>query len=691
MKRAAILAFACALIVGAFGITQPAMTQQQQPVRVAPDSFVGYDSARNLRISPSGRYIALVRREASGDVLAVLDRETRQLSPIQSAGAQNGMQIDFVEFKSDSRILFSYSYRVPVTQQRGSARRTTGRVEDTFIRVSHVLSTAIDGSDRVMLYDPASQNIPRYAGASLISLLPNDEQHVLLLTPLSQLWRVNVATGAHTVVEEGSSSTFSYVVDVNGTPVLRQDSIASGRGFAWSRRGPGQTEWTEVIRFRGASGANSGPTFEGVGPALQPGQVFVLARREGSDTSGLYVFDSSTGQYVETVATNPQFDLSSALRDTDNNRILAACYWAYRWTCDPQDDEFGARWQGLQDVLGDQVNVRLVSRAREDNSLWLIETDGPQDLGTFHLYDLNANTLSRLVQSRPQVAAAQLPTQRVIEYTASDGQQLWGYLWVPPGVDDVRNLPLIVVPHGGPEGRDVWGFDPFASSFASQGYAVFQPNFRGGGGFGRRFVEAGHRQWGQRMQEDVADGTRHLIRAGIADANRVCIAGWSYGGYVAFTATVENADLYKCSMAGAGVSDLVEMLDWVRFGDDDEIISGGGGGIQSVSYRYWTEAIGDPARDRDMLIRYSAARNVDRVGIPLLIIHGDRDRTVPVSQSEIMERAMRRAGKPVRFIRLEDTDHYFTPEQGAAWRTVIVESLSFFNEHIGPGVEPGSQ
>lgn len=663
-----------------------------QQARAAVDAFVGYDFARGLRISPSGRYIALIRREATGDVLVVLDRETRQLSPIQSAlASQSGMQIDFVDFKSDQRLVFGYSYRVPVTQQAGSARRTAGRAEATFFRMQHVLSTSIDGSSRIALYNPSDQNIPRYAAASIVSLLPQDDDHVLLLTPTAEVWRVNINTGDHTVVEAGTSSTIAFIVDNTGTPVLRQEVLGFGRGFVWSRRGPGQSSWTEIIRFRGASGANSGPTFEGVGPALQPGQVFVLARREGQDTSGLYVYDAGTGQYVETVQTNADFDVSSAIRDTENNRILAACWWAHRWTCEPKDDEFGARWDGLVNTLGDQVNVRLVSRAREDGSLWLIETDGPQDLGTFHLYDTNANTLSRLIQARPTIPVTQLPTQRVVEYTASDGQRLWGYLWLPPGVTSATNLPTIVVPHGGPEGRDVWGFDPFAMSFAAQGYAVFQPNFRGGGGFGRSFVQAGHRQWGQRMQADVADGTRHLIQQGIADANRICIAGWSYGGYVAFTATIENADLYKCSMAGAGVSDLPEMLDWVRFGDDDELISGGGGGAQSISYQYWTEAIGDAGRDRDMLVRYSAARNAERVNIPLLIIHGDRDRTVPVSQSEIMERAMRRAGKPVRFIRLDDTDHYFTPDQAGAWRTVMTESLAFFQEHIGPGVAPGSQ
>ncbi|MBY0563132.1 MAG: alpha/beta fold hydrolase [Hyphomonadaceae bacterium] len=683
--------FVLAVVGGLLALGLGGMAPAHAQARVAPDAFVGYDAARGLVISPSGRYIALIRREAVGDVLVVLDRETRALRPIQRAiagAAENGMQIDFVEFKSDERIVFSYSYRVPVTEQAGSANRTRRRQQATFIRVSHVRSSGVDGSSPIVLYDPQDQNIPRYAQADIVSLLPNDPDHVLLLTPLSQVWRVNVNTGEHTTVEDRAGNAIGYIVDSTGTPVLRQDVLGFGRGFVWYRRGPGQSQWTEIARFRGASGANSGPTFEGVGPALQPGHVFVLARREGQDTSGLYVYDTATGQYVETVQQNPEFDISNAIRDLENNRILAACWWAYRWTCNPQDPDFGVLWERLNRTMGENVNVRLISRAREDGSLWLIETSGPQDLGTFHLYDTTADRVSRLVQSRPSIQAAQLPTKRVVRYTASDGMQLWGYLWLPPGVTDARNLPLIVVPHGGPEGRDIWGFDPFATSFSSQGYAVFQPNFRGGGGFGRRFVEAGHRQWGQRMQQDVADGTRHLIQAGIADANRICIAGWSYGGYVAFTATVENADLFKCSMAGAGVSDLIEMLDWVRFGDDDELISGGGGGVQSIAYQYWTEAIGEPGRDRAMLERYSAARNADRVAIPLLIIHGDRDRTVPVEQSEIMEQAMRRAGKPVRFVRLEDTDHYFTPDQGAAWRTVMTESLAFFNQHIGPGVPP---
>jgi dipeptidyl aminopeptidase/acylaminoacyl peptidase len=682
MKR--IYALLIAALMAAFPLSVAGAHAEPLPV----STFVGYDTVRGVSISPSGRFIAFIRREAVGDVLAVLDRDTRKVTPIQSAQGDS-MQIDFVSFKSDARIVFGYSYRVPVTQQRGSAQRTR-RLDDAFIRVSHVMASGVDGSGQLTLFDPRDQNLPRWFSPRIISSLPEDPDHILLLAGRFQLWRVNVTTGASEVIEEGSRTTASWIVDRTGRPVLRQDVISGGRGFAWFRRGPGQTEWVEVVRFIGASGANSGPTFQGVGPALKPGQVFVLARRESEDTSGLYVFDTSTGEYVETVHTNPDFDVSNAILNRKTNTILAACWWGYRWTCEPKDDAFAKYWLGLVDAIGKDSNVRLIDRAGEDGALWVVETTGPQDLGTYHLYNTATRQLSRLISARPGVEAARLPTQSVVNYKASDGKDLWGYLWLPPGVKDAKNLPLIVVPHGGPEGRDTWGFDPFAIVFASQGYAVLQPNFRGGGGFGRAFVEAGHRQWGQRMQADVVDGTRHLIDTGLADPARVCVAGWSYGGYVAFTATFENADLFKCSMAGAGVSDLKAMLRWVRVGDDGEVLSGGGSGSQSIVYNYWTTAIGDPDRDGAMLERYSAARNIDRIRVPLLIIHGDEDQTVPFEQSELMERAMRAAGRDVKLVRLEGMDHYFSPDQADDWNTALSQSLAFFERHIGKGVQPAA-
>ncbi|MBL8538540.1 MAG: S9 family peptidase [Hyphomonadaceae bacterium] len=674
------------------GAAPLAAAQQRAPL----DWFVGYDTHRDATMSPNGRYIAVLRRDNVGDTLIVVDMETRQSRGIQRARADQSLEITGVRFLSDQRVMFTLLQKNRVVFTRGSAVRRAS-VDDGFEWNSRIYAVNTDGSNLIALYDPsAQQGLPREIDAAFVSRLPNDPDHVLLIVPAiggAELRKVNVHDATFERVDQGTLFTFNWVVDSEGTPVLRQDIIAGGRGYAWLRRAPGTRDWVEVTRFRGAEGANSGPTFQPVGAALRPGQVFILARRDGFDTSGLYVYDTASGEFVETVQTNERFDISNAIRDTENNSILAACWWAYRWTCEPKDPEFGARWTSINNAVGNDVNVRLLARS-EDNNRWLISVDGPQNLGAYYIYNHQNHSLNAILQARPGTNPAMLPTQHVVEYAASDGMQQWGYLWLPPGVRSIaeaRNLPTIVVPHGGPEGRDVWGFDPFAISFASQGYAVFQPNFRGGGGFGRRFVEAGHGQWGQRMQQDVVDGARYLVTRGISDPNRMCINGWSYGGYVAFSASYLNTDTFRCSVAGAGVSDLRAMLRWVRAGtSENDVVSGGGGGSQSISYQYWTDAIGEPGRDGERLDQFSAARNAASVGMPLLIIHGDEDQTVPIEQSELMVRAMERAGKPTRLVVLHDIDHYATPIQGEAWTTVLTEALAFFNQHIGPGVPPPS-
>lgn len=677
-----LLAVVCSLAL-------PASAQQQ--IQRAPlDWFLGYDQFRGATLSPDGRHLAVIRRDDAGDTLMVVNLETRRAAGIQRARADQSLELSQVHFANNSRIVFRLlQHNRVVADTRDSIRRHV-RIDDGFETNSRIYAVDLDGSNLVQLYDPSALRVT-YVDAGIISDLPRDDEHILLIVPTFggvELRRVNVNTAAAERVEDGTIHTFNFEVDINGTPVLRQDSVANGEGFVWLRRGPGQRGWTEIARFRGAAAANSGPDFQPIGAAERPGQVFVLARRDGSDTSGLYIYDAATGQYVETIHTNPTFDITEAELDTANSVLQAACWWAHRWTCAPMESNFAARWTAINQALGDQVNVMLVDRS-DDGNRWLIYTFGPRDLGTYYMYNHETRGLNALISQRSGVNPNLLPTQHVVEYTTSDGQRQWGYLWLPPGytMTNARSMPTIVVPHGGPEGRDIWGSDPFAQSFSSQGYAVFQPNFRGGGGFGRAFVVAGHGQWGQRMQQDVADAARHLIQAGITDPNRICINGWSYGGYVALTASFMNADIFKCSVAGAGVSDLRAMLRWVRSGDRGDVQDGGGGGgARSVSYQYWTDAMG--SRGEADIDAVSAAQNAERVGMPLLMIHGDEDITVPIDQSEIMVRAMERAGKPTRLITLHDIDHYASPRNGEAWRTVLSEALAFFNQYIGPGAPP---
>lgn len=679
------------LLAAAFAVAAPAAAQQQAG-RAPLDWFLGYDQFRGATLSPDGRHLAVIRRDELGDTLLVVDLETRRPAAIQRARADQSLELSQVHFANNSRLVFRLVQHNRVIADTGGSIRRNRRIDDGFETNTRIYAVNLDGTNLVQLYDPSALGVV-YVDAGIVSDLPRDDEHILLIVPTFggvELRKVNVNNADAQRVEDGTIHTYNFVVDINGTPVLRQDGVASGAGFAWLRRGPGQRGWTEIARFRGGAAANSGPDFQPIGAGEQAGQVFVLARREGNDTSGLYIYDTSSGQYTETLQTNSHYDVTDAELDTANSVLQAACWWAQRWTCEPKDAAFGARWTAINQALGDQVNVMLVDRS-DDGNRWLIYTFGPRDLGTYYMYNHQTHALNSIISQRSGVNPNLLPTQHVLNYTTSDGQQQWGYLWLPPGVsrDQARNLPTIVVPHGGPEGRDVWGSDPFAQSFASQGYAVLQPNFRGGGGFGRAFVEAGHGQWGQRMQADVADAARHLIQSGITDPNRICITGWSYGGYVAFTASFMNADIFKCSVAGAGVSDLRAMLRWVRSGDRNDVQDGGGGGgARSMTYQYWTDAIGDPNRNDEGLDAVSAAQNADRVGMPLLIIHGDEDITVPIEQSELMVRAMERAGKPTRLITLTDIDHYASPRNGEAWRIVLSESLAFFNQHIGPGVPP---
>lgn len=686
MKLLKSIGFAAAVM---FAPAMVATTAQAAP---PVEAFVGYDTFRLAEISPDGKLIAGVRREQVGDVLVVLNWETKKVTPIQYARADQMMEINFVEFKGNGQLIFGVRQKVKIEAGNASINRNES-IDHAFGWVGRAYASNVDGSNLVNLYNPSSSgSVSRTASTALISTLVNDDAHVLIAAPRpggAELRKVNIKDGSFDVIDRGSLFTVGWVLDKDNVPVMREDVRGLGRGTAWLRRAPGTKDWIEVARFMGLERANSGPAFEALGPALESGQVFVNARRDGKDTSGLYVFDTRTGEYKEEVHSDPNFDIGASVLDRKNNRVLAACYLAQKLTCVPKEETFGRHWRAVTRALGEDRNVNLAGRGQQ-GSKWLLSTNGPKDLGSYYLYDTTTRQLEYVSGQRPEVEESQLPSQHIVNYKASDGKDLWGYLWLPPGVSmaDAKNLPIVTVPHGGPEGRDNWGFDPFATWLSANGYAAFQPNFRGGGGQGRSFAQAGWGQWGLRMQEDVTDGVKHLFAQGIADPKRSCVMGWSYGGYVAFTASFQNADVFKCSVAGAGVSDLMAMQRWTRDGEanDPDVVDGGGAGRNSVSYKYWTAAIGDMDRERERLNRHSAAQNANKVGMPLLMIHGDQDEIVPINQSLLMESAMKRAGKDHRLIVLKDTNHNYTMDQGDAWRTVLVESLAFIKSHIGPGV-----
>lgn len=310
-----------------------------------------------------------------------------------------------------------------------------------------------------------------------------------------------------------------------------------------------------------------------------------------------------------------------------------------------------------------------------DRSRVLLFVSGGGLSERYVLFDRTARTLDLIAFARPAIKPEDVGQVITIEYKAQDGLKIPSLITWPTGVAEAnrKNLPLIVIPHGGPQAYDAVGFDWMAQYFANEGYLVFQPNFRGSGGFGESFATAGHGEWGRKMQSDITDGVRALTRMGWADGNRTCILGGSYGGYAALAGGAVTPDLYKCVVAIAGVANLREMLG-------TELREHG---PRAGAYRYWTKVIGDPTKDADRIDAVSPVNLAASFKAPVLLIHGTDDLVVPARQSELMESALKKAGKNVTYMKLPGDDHYLSNSDN---RRAALEAMSaFVAKHIGGG------
>ncbi len=298
----------------------------------------------------------------------------------------------------------------------------------------------------------------------------------------------------------------------------------------------------------------------------------------------------------------------------------------------------------------------------------IVKTDGNGDSGTWWMVDLKTGKAEDIGRSYPQIRSADVGPVKMVAYKAADGLAMEGVLTLPPG-REAKDLPLVVFPHGGPEARDYPHFDWWAQAFASRGYAVFQPNFRGSSGYGQAFIEAGERQWGRKMQTDISDGVAELARQGIVDPKRACIMGASYGGYAALAGVTLQQGLYRCAVSVAGVSDLPGLYRY----DMDAT------GRSSTFKRNWEDDIGSGPE----LKAISPADNAVAADAPVMLVHGKDDTVVPFDQSKAMERALRRNGKGVELVVLKGEDHYLSREETRL--AMLKAAVGFVERHNPPG------
>jgi dipeptidyl aminopeptidase/acylaminoacyl peptidase len=297
----------------------------------------------------------------------------------------------------------------------------------------------------------------------------------------------------------------------------------------------------------------------------------------------------------------------------------------------------------------------------------LVRTSGSTDSGTWYLVDLEALKAAAIGVERPLVPASQVGAISSFRYKAADGLEMDGVLTLPPGRAP-RNLPVVVLPHGGPAQHDEVEFDWWAQAFASRGYAVFQPNFRGSTGRSAAFRRAGDGQWGRKMQTDISDGLAALVAAGTVDPKRACIMGASYGGYAALAGVTLQHGLYRCAVGVAPVSDLVQLYD----SEYDE------SGKSKVVRTSLIEELGPRAE----LPQVSPRRFAAQADAPILLIHGKDDTVVPYEQSTRMADALKDAHKDVRLVELSEEDHWLS--RATTRKQMLSVAMAFVLENNPP-------
>jgi dipeptidyl aminopeptidase/acylaminoacyl peptidase len=473
------------------------------------------------------------------------------------------------------------------------------------------------------------------------------------------LYRVDVHTGHADMVDGGSLLEGVWFMDGHGNVVGRVDRLHEP--LVDRLRFFSNGNWRDIHDFdaTGDKGAD-------VAGLSADGKSLVIVQRAERDS--LATIDLASGSVSGTLFGDGTYDVDDAITDEWTGRVIGASYVADKTEYRYFDPSLEALQKGIEAVFPGKSAV-AVSMTR-DNSTAIVAVSAPRLPPTYYFLDRVTHQATEIASQYPDLTPDDLGEMKPYPYTARDGLAIPAYLTIPPG-RDAKSLPLVVMPHGGPDARDSIGFDWWAQFLANRGYAVFQPNYRGSSGYGQAFTNAGLHQWGLKMQDDITDGVKKLIADGVADPKRICIVGASYGGYAALAGATFTPDLYACAVSFAGVSDLPAMLARARSEN----------GRNSKSLSFWTSRIGDASDDAARLDATSPAMHADRVKIPILLMHGVNDTTVPIEQSEEERDALQRAGKNVQFVQFDGDDHYLSL---AETRIQMLSTLeAFLKNNIG--------
>jgi dipeptidyl aminopeptidase/acylaminoacyl peptidase len=580
---------------------------------------------RSPKLSPGGGHLASIQNYQGSEILAIYSLTGGKASIIRLSGAPDSYEeISSYFWVNDDRL--AIFLRGPVLVGPKHNRMIS--------RTSRMIAVNRDGSKFIKL-PSGSRGASRYR--VIIDALPDDDDHVLVTGDNSSyetnVYKLNVNTGKATQVVRGRVSVWDYRTNFDHEIVIRYHWNNNTKDWEPYRRRPDSLNWSPIFSSADVKDLHF-ITF-----TMDP-DVFIISKEDKAGWDHIYSYSVPRKKILKEIRSFEGRMFGGMLVDKFKNKVIgyteAKDYWKQVYS-DPEMAQLQSRMQAA--IPGQRIS--LGSRTRS-GALRIIIAQSPSDPISYYLYERAKGSLSLIGHQYPDLEKLPHYEVRKIQYKARDDLAITAYLTLPhtPGPHKT-----IVMPHGGPTSRSYMNFDYWAQFLASRGYAVLEPNFRGSTGYGKAFREAGYGEWGLKMQDDVTDGTRHLIAQGITDPSRICIMGWSYGGYAALMGVVKEPSLYKCAIAGGAVTDIPALMkDEHRY--------------KNRSSR--AKSIGHMKTDRKKLKQNSPINRVEEIQVPVLIFQGEFDSVVDVRQGREMAKALKPTGKLYKYIELENGDHYLS-------------------------------
>jgi dipeptidyl aminopeptidase/acylaminoacyl peptidase len=598
------------------------------PVR----AFSALPEVSNIKLSPDGKKIIFMQNMKNQTVLVCLDLDSGKKKYISTAG-NNEIRFRYAEWANDEMVLYSvifpfHRYGIPTMETRLFVCKADGSEEPyQLIRPEGDRPKRSRGPDH---YSQFQDNI--------ISLLPDDPGHILMGIDLEEpnldtVYRINIYTKDRSVVQH-------FKKDVRDWRTDQQDRVRIGTMF-----NPTTTaittllydlqkkEWKKVWQAKPFAYAS---LVEPMGFGLDPDILYVRADHNGRNA--IFRVDVSRDDPpMELLARDDKYDINGSLIYSRKTRDVIGVYHGEAKDSRIYWNEKYKRFQmAVNKALPDTTNY-LIDFSRDERR-YIVYSSSDTVPGKYFLGDRDRKFLGVIANTYPQLEG-KLQGSKKVTYTARDGQKIEAYITLPAGYREGTPCPAVIFPHGGPMVRDYGGFNYWTEFFASKGIAVLQPNFRGSSGYGREFAEEAVQSFGLTMQDDLTDAAKWLIEEKIADPERIAIAGASYGGYAALMGAVKTPDLFRCAISFAGIGDLNALLK------------------SSQGYLNYGVARKQLGTDKKQLKAVSPLYHIEKIKIPILLGHGNEDRTVPVDQSREMAEELKKEKKVYTYVELDKGDH----------------------------------